>query len=275
MKDIFQAIVETMEKNQPVALATVVRTQGSTPREAGAKMLVYADGSIMGTVGGSAVEGRVIATAQDALADGRPRLLDFDLTERDQLGMLCGGQMQVFVDVITPAPQLVLFGAGHVAQEVARIGAQLGFAVVVVDDRPEWANAARFSQAQRLIVAPLDEALAHITFTPQTYIAIMTGEHSSDEAVLRQMVGLPVAYLGLIGSRRKIKTIFERLRAAGVPEEQLARVHAPIGLPIGGETPAEIAVSIAAEMVQVRWRQKHKGIAAEDRSTGGEQGCQG
>jgi xanthine dehydrogenase accessory factor len=275
MKDIFQAIVEAMEKNQPVALATVVRAQGSTPREAGAKMLVYADGSIMGTVGGSAVEGRVIATAQQALADGRPQLLDFDLTERDQLGMLCGGQMQVFVDVITPAPQLVLFGAGHVAQEVARIGAQLGFAVVVVDGRPEWANAARFPQAQRLIIASLDEAVAQITFTPQTYIAIMTGEHYSDEVALRRVVGLPAAYIGLIGSQRKVKTIFEHLRADGVPEEQLARVHAPIGLPIGGETPAEIAVSIAAELVQVRTRQKHKGIAAEDRSAGGEQGCQG
>jgi len=251
MKDIFQAIVEALEKNQPVALATVVRTQGSTPREAGAKMLVYADGSILGTVGGSAVEGRVIAAAQEALADGQPRLLDFDLTERDQLGMLCGGQMQVFVDVVMPAPQLVLFGAGHVAQEVARSGAQLGFAMVVVDARPEWANAARFPQAQRLIVAPLDEAMTQITFTPQTYMAIMTGEHASDEAVLRQVLGLPVAYIGLIGSRRKIKTIFERLRADGVPEEQLTRVHAPIGLPIGGETPAEIAVSIAAEVVQV------------------------
>jgi xanthine dehydrogenase accessory factor len=267
MKDIFQAIVEALERNQPVALATVVRTQGSTPREAGAKMLVYADGSTLDTIGGAAVEGRVIAAAQAALADGQPRLLDFDLTERDQLGMLCGGQMQVFVDVITPAPQFVLFGAGHVAQEVARIGAQLGFAVVVVDARPEWANAARFPQAQRLIVASLDEAITHLTFTPQTYIAIMTGEHSSDEAVLRRVLGLPVAYIGLIGSRRKIKVIFDHLRADGVPEEQFARVHAPIGLPIGGETPAEIAVSIAAEMVQIRRRQKHKGIAAEDKST--------
>jgi xanthine dehydrogenase accessory factor len=266
MKDIFQAIVEALEKNQPVALATVVRAQGSTPREAGAKMLVYADGSIMGTVGGSAVEGRVTAAAQQALADGQPRLLDFDLTERDQLGMLCGGQMQIFVDVITPAPQLVLFGAGHVAQEIARIGAQLGFAVVVVDARPEWANAQRFPQAQRLIVAPLDEAVAQINVTPQTYIAIMTGEHYSDEVALRRVVGLPAAYIGLIGSQRKVKTIFEHLRADGVPEEQLARVHAPIGLPIGGEKPAEIAVSIAAELVQVWRRQKHKGIAAEDSS---------
>lgn len=272
MKDIFQAIVEALDKNQPVALATVVRAQGSTPRRAGARMLVYADGSILGTVGGSAVEGQVIAAAQQALADGQPRLLDFGLTERDQLGMLCGGQMQVFVDVVTPAPQLVLFGAGHVAQEVARIGAQLGFAVVVVDARPEWANAARFPQAQRLLVAPLDEALAQLTCTPQIYIAIMTGEHYSDEAVLRKAVGSPAAYIGLIGSRRKIKVIFDRLRADGVPEEQLARVHAPIGLPIGGETPAEIAVSIAAELVQVRRRQRHKGIAADDRSAGGEQG---
>jgi len=272
MKDIFQAIVEAMERNQPVALATVVCARGSTPREAGTKMLVYADGSILGTVGGSAVEGRVIAAAQEALADGQPRLLDFDLTEREQLGMLCGGQMQVFVDVVMPAPQLVLFGAGHVAQEVARIGAQLGFAVVVVDARPEWANAARFPQAQRLIVAPLEQALAQITCTPQTYMAIMTGEHYSDETVLRWVLGLPVAYIGLIGSRRKIKVIFDRLQADGVPEEQLARVHAPIGLPIGGETPAEIAVSIAAELVQVHRQQKHKGIAAKDKSAVGEQG---
>ncbi len=158
----------------------------------------------------------------------------------------------MFIEVLQIKPILLIAGAGHVGQPLAEFGHLLGFRVVVADDRAEYASAARFPHADELVVTPMDELAAKVTITPRTHVVIVTPGHEHDEVVLRQMVSSPAAYVGMIGSPRKVRTIFERLQAEGVPEKDLARVYAPIGLQTGGQTPAEIALSILAEIVSVQ-----------------------
>jgi len=256
MQALFEGITQALREGRPVALATVVQARGSTPREAGAKMVVFADGTILGTVGGGAMEAQVIAAAREALAAGESRLLHFTLREGADEGSeepgICGGDADVFIDVMLPQPTLLIAGAGHIAVPLARLGDILGFRVVVVDDRADFATPERFPTAGQLRVGDIATELSKVDINNQTYVVIITRGHAYDEAALRAVVNSPAAYIGMIGSRRKVATVFSHLREAGVSEEALARVHAPIGLDIGAETPEEIAVSIAAEIILVR-----------------------
>ncbi|MBI4758719.1 MAG: XdhC family protein [Chloroflexi bacterium] len=252
MEDIVQLAAEALRQGQRVALVTVTRAVGSTPRSPGAKMLVYPDGSIAGTIGGAAVEARVIQEALTAMGSGAPRNLSYTLDEtKSDLGMLCGGTMEVFVDVLIPKPVLLIFGAGHIAQPLAQIGALAGFAVTVVDERVSLL-VKNFPQAQRLLAKKAADAVAELPIDASTYVVIVTGGHDSDEEALRRVVGTDAAYIGMIGSRRKVKVVLDRLAKEGVPAERLARVRAPIGLDLGAETPEEIALSIMAEIVKVK-----------------------
>jgi xanthine dehydrogenase accessory factor len=250
---VYEAILDALRSGQSACVLTVIEARGSTPREVGTKMLLRADGSTVGTVGGGALEAAALADAGRALADGESRIGKYSLlgqTKQD-LGV-CGGEASVFIEVLQAKPTLLVVGAGHVGQPLAEFGHLLGFRTVVADDRPEFANVARFPKADELVVAPLDELTNQVTITPRTFVVIVTRGHEHDELVLRQVVSSPAAYVGMIGSRRKVRTVFERLRADGVPKENLARVYAPIGLRTGGQTPAEIAVSILAEIVSVQ-----------------------
>jgi xanthine dehydrogenase accessory factor len=244
---VFAAAVEAMQSGRPCALATVVNAIGSAPRHPGSRMLVYGDGSIEGTVGGGAFEERVRAEAAVALADAQPRLVHVDLGI--DLGMACGGGMDVYIEPLRVQPQLLLFGAGHIGRQVADIAQRLGFHVTVFDDRPEQANEARFPGCDIRCGQILD-MLADLTSTETTFILSVTHGHSLDEQVLGHFIERPWAWLGVIGSRTKIALVFEKLAARGVPEERLARVSAPVGLDIGAETPEEIAVAIVAEIVR-------------------------
>jgi xanthine dehydrogenase accessory factor len=253
METLYARIAQAVEQGQSIALATLVRVQGSTPRELGSKMLVYADGQIAGTIGGGAVEAAVIEEAVQALARGEPRLLQYELREPDQgdLG-ICGGEAEVFVDVIAPRPTLLVVGGGHVAMPVAELAYQCGFRVVVLDDRPEMVSAARFPHAAERLTGDMMAQLGELELTPQWHVVIVTRGHAHDLEALRAVVGTQAAYVGMIGSRRKVRTTYERLIADGVPQSLLERVHAPIGLDIGAQTPAEIAVSILAEIIWLR-----------------------
>jgi xanthine dehydrogenase accessory factor len=251
--ELYQAAVDAMGRGEPVALATVVRVEGSTPREVGAKMVVYADGRIAGTVGGGKLEASVIEAATKAIADGTPRMMYFELQDLEAGDPgICGGTAEVFIDVTVPRPTLLLVGAGHVAMPVAEIGHMAGFRVVVLDDRSDMANAERFPHTAERIVADIVETLHDYAFAPDTYIVIVTRGHALDEKALREVIDVPVAYVGMIGSRRKVRVIFDHLRADGIDEALIERVRAPIGLDIGSETPAEIAVSIVAQLIAER-----------------------
>ncbi len=216
-------------------------------------MLILEDGRLSGSIGGGCTEAEVCRLASTVMRSGKAALLSFDLTEDDaeESGLLCGGTMEVYVEPILPDPLLFVFGAGHIGQCVAGIVQTLGFKVAVIDDRIKYANAERFPGAA-LYVAPWDEAFAQLPVNDSSYILIATRGHRFDLACLRYAVQSPARYVGLLGSRRKNRLLFEALEKQGIDPALFERVHAPVGLEIGSETPEEIAVSIAAELIAVR-----------------------
>ncbi len=256
--DVFEELVRLRREGRVCALATVVRTSGSTPRKAAPRMVVASDGQLWGTIGGGRVEKEVADAAVALLAEGadaRSCLLRFHLT-RD-LAMCCGGEMEVFLEPMVPAPLLVVCGGGHVARALVPLGRSIGFSPIVVEDLEELGTAERFPDAERLVDSFDVRVCKDITLDDNTYVVIVTRDHAQDQALLQQLVDHQLAYLGLIGSRRKIEMFKQRLEARGFDRARLDRVHAPIGLDIGAQTPEEIAVSIAAELVAVRAARRH------------------
>ena len=250
---VYEAALEAIRRGEPAAVATVVEARGTTPRGVSAKMLIYADGRTVGTVGGGDVEARVIAEARAAIAEGQPRELAYRPVAGEQGDPdICGGDMRIFIEVLTPRPTLLIVGGGHVGQAVAELGAFLGYRVAVVDERAGMVTPERFPWAETRLVGDPAQQIASFPLTGHTCVVMVTPHHSLDEKVLAVLAGRPVAYVGLIGSRRRTGHTFERARKAGVPEELLAQVHTPIGLDIGAETPKEIAVSILAEIIAVQ-----------------------
>lgn len=249
MRDVWAALSGAADRGERVALATVIGVDGSAPRAAGARMVVWPDGHIVGTVGGGNFEHQVVAQAVEALRVGAPRRWSVHLT-RD-LGMCCGGAMDVYIEPLDVDEDLVIYGAGHVAQPTARIAHTLGFRVTVVDEREDLATRERFPDARLVVGDPRAHARALAT-DPRTYVFVTTHTHALDQDLLEILLPRPWAWLGLIGSRAKLAKFFVRLRAAGVDEAHFGRVSGPVGLDIGAETPAEIAVSVAAELVRVR-----------------------
>lgn len=248
MRDVTLAMLEVLDGGGRGALATVVRSSGSTPQEPGARILLRPDGTTIGTIGGGAIEHHVISELRACVVDGRPRTVQKDLV-RD-LGMCCGGRMEVFVEPVEGRPRLVVFGAGHVGKACAQLATTLGFRVVVVDDREDLNSEARFPGCERLLLEP-SESADDLAPTERDWFLIVTHDHRLDEEALDVFARLPHAYLGLIGSRRKVYRIFARIQARrGLPD--LSRVYAPVGLDIGAVSPEEIAVSIASELIALR-----------------------
>jgi xanthine dehydrogenase accessory factor len=262
MRDLYEEVVRLRAEGERAVLATVVRAQGSTPREAGAKMLVYEDGSIRETIGGGSLEAAVIREALDTLAAGEPRLVHHDLTgpEASDVGMICGGALDVFLEPILSDPKVFLFGGGHVSLPVARLSKRVGFRVAVIDNRPEFASRERFPEADEVVIEEFSSAFKKLKIDGESYAVILTRGHVYDQEVLEWALGTEARYIGMIGSRKKVQAIFRNLREKGIPEEKLAAVHSPIGLDIGALTPEEIAVSIVAELI--RERRKGRGGGA-------------
>jgi xanthine dehydrogenase accessory factor len=259
MEDIFQEIVRIRSEGQRAALATVISAKGSTPRETGSKMLIRTDGTILGSIGGGSLEAQVCKEAIKVMTENRSMLLRFDLTGKEvaEEGMICGGNMEVFVEPILPEPCLLIFGAGHISLFLAKMGKMVGFRVVVVDDRPEFANRERFPEADEVIAQDFPAAFQQLAANRTSYIAIVTRGHLQDETVLEWAVRTDAAYIGMIGSRKKNQAVFSNLRERGVPEKKLKEVHAPIGLNINAKTPEEIAMSIMAEIIKARREGDH------------------
>jgi xanthine dehydrogenase accessory factor len=253
MDNFYRALVEAIQQNKSAAVATIVKTVGSSPREVGSKMLVYPDGTIVGSVGGGEMEARVIQAAQESMRDGKPRYLDMTLSNEERGDpLICGGEMQIFVEPLVTAPTLLIVGAGHIGAACAELGKFLGFRVLVLDDRAEMLTRDKFPMADERYVGDMAEQVRQLDLTPQTYIVLVTRAHTTDAPVLRAIIDQPAAYIGMLGSKRRVLTVFEMLKQEGVSEDAFARVHAPIGISIGAETPQEIAVSILAEVISVK-----------------------
>ena len=227
---------------------------GSTPQRVGAKMLVYADGRSVGTIGGGCYENDAMGRAREAIAAGTPLLLKYDLNDDfvQESGLICGGQMEVYIDPIAPSPCLYVIGAGHVGWHLAKMAADAGFRIHVIDDREKFANRDRFPAADAIAVEDIGAWLHRADLPASAYAVVVTRGHTHDFEAIRALAARDLRYLGLIGSRAKVARIFDALLAEGMPAECLDRVHAPIGLDLGAITPAEIAVSILAELIAVR-----------------------
>jgi xanthine dehydrogenase accessory factor len=268
---IYQAIVELEERNEPGALCTIVRSQGSTPRRSTSKMLVYPDGSIMGTVGGGELENRVIREARQVIQSGQARMLEYSMTDpkRGDPGV-CGGQLEIYVEPIQPKPVLVVLGAGHVGKAVAHLAKWLGFRVVVSDDRVEFCNPEATPGGDEYQAVLMEELPQHMEITPWTYMVLTTRGSNIDIPGLPALLKTPAAYIGVIGSRRRWTVTRNKLLEAGVPEDELARVRSPMGLELNAETPEEIAVSIMAEIIMLRAGGDGRVMAGKRFESGGE-----
>jgi len=254
MKDVFEATLRAAQQGEAAALVTVTATQGSTPQKAGAKMVVYADGRIVGTIGGGCVEAEMTWRARHAIETRRPELVGYDLTpdQAGEDGLVCGGRMQVFIEPIEGTPTLCLFGAGHVAQPLARLAKGVGFRVEVADDRIKFANRERFPDADLVIVEGFAAAATQMTLGGATYAVVVTRGHRGDADALAAVLGRGLRFVGLLGSKPKMVHVLAELEERGLPAEALAEVHCPLGVEIGAATPEEIAVSILAEIIAVR-----------------------
>jgi xanthine dehydrogenase accessory factor len=258
-QEVFAAVADALERGEPAALVTIVSTTGSTPQRVGAKMLVFGDGRMVGTIGGGCYENDAFGKAREAIANRRPELVHYELSDdfAQETGLICGGQMDVYIEPIEPSPELFIVGAGHVGFHLARLAGEVGFRVHVIDDREKFANAERFPDAVELVVDDIPSWLSRTSLPPQGYAVIVTRGHTNDLEALRALAVRELRYLGLIGSRAKVARIYEALAADHLPAAALERVHAPIGLDIGAVTPQEIAVSILAELIAVKHGKTH------------------
>jgi xanthine dehydrogenase accessory factor len=251
--DVLQSVADLEKQNDAGVLCIVVKSEGSTPRGAGSKMLVYSDGSIVGSIGGGELENRVIGEAEKALLDGKPRVLEYSMTDptRGDPGV-CGGQLEVYVEPILPKPTVIVVGAGHVGRAVAHLAHWLGFRVVINDDRPEFCTPESVPGADEYHPLTLSDLPHHTKITPWTYLILTTRGMDVDVEGLPSLLETPAGYIGIIGSQRRWASARKALIEQGISEEQLNKVRSPIGLELNAETPEEIAVSIMAEIIMLR-----------------------
>jgi xanthine dehydrogenase accessory factor len=251
--DLFEEIVKMRRAGQRGALATIVHTNGSIPSYESSRMLVREDGSLAGTIGGGCVEAEVWAAAKEVMLNEAPRKMVFNLNNEASYdnGLICGGTVEIFVEPILPQPILYLFGGGHVSMAVAKAAGAAGFAIGVIDDREAFANPQRFPAAQEVFTS-YDDAFAKIHPNASTYLVIVTRGHKEDMRVLAWAARTEARYVGMIGSRRKVLSVYKALEKEGYKPEEFERIYAPMGLEIGALSPEEIAISIVAELIAVR-----------------------
>ena len=253
-QEVFAALSDALRQGEEVALVTIVSSTGSTPQRVGAKMLVFADGRTVGTIGGGCSENDACWKAREAIKDRRPLNVSFELNDdfAQETGLVCGGQMEVFIEPVEPSPEVYVFGAGHVGYFVVKMAHEVGFKVHVIDDREKFADTERFSEGIDVVVDDIPTWIETHQLPPTAYAVIVTRGHTHDLDALRALTASPLRYLGLIGSKAKVKRLYDALIEEGLSPDALKAVHAPIGLDIGAVTPQEIAVSILAELVAVK-----------------------
>ncbi len=266
--DVYEELVRLRRSGQKCAIATIVQVNGSIPSYESAKLLVREDGSLVGTIGGGCVEAEVWNAAREVMESEKPRHMTFNLGQDAAYdnGLICGGQLNVFVEPVLPQPFAYIFGAGHISKSISKIATLAGFATVVVDNRDAYANRDRFPEADAIHAAEYEEVFPKLDINESSYLIIVTRGHKDDMRVLRWAVNTRARYVSMIGSKRKTIGVVRELEKEGIPREAFDRIFAPMGLEIGAITPEEIAVSVVAEMIAVRrharsdWQRLSKSI---------------
>ena len=269
--DVFEELVRLRNLGQKCALATIVEVRGSIPSYQSAKLLVREDGSMTGTIGGGCVEAEVWNAAREVIETEKPKRLTFNLGQDAAYdeGLICGGQLEVFIEPVEPQNRALIFGAGHISKSLSQIATLAGFASVVIDDREAFASRERFPEAEEVHAAEYEEIFPRLGINETSYLIVVTRGHRDDMRVLRLAAGTPARYIAMIGSRRKVLNVVRELEKEGISREALEKIHAPMGLDIGAVSPEEIAVSVTAEMIAVRrnaasnWRSLSMSVMAE------------
>ncbi len=249
--NVMKNILREFDDGKEAAIVTITKSSGSTPRQIGTSMGVLEDKSIIGTIGGGALENRIIELAMEAIKEGTSKAHHLPL-DSEGIEMICGGDVDIFIDVYKQKPVLLIAGGGHVAYELYRAASLLDFDIVIFDDRKEFLNYERFPLAKRLILGSMDEELKNYEMRKNTYIVIVTRGHSLDQECLEAVIHADVKYIGAMGSKRKIKIMMDNLKELGYTNEELNKVYAPIGLDIATNKPSEIAISILGEILQIK-----------------------
>jgi xanthine dehydrogenase accessory factor len=270
--DVFDELVRLRSLGQKCALATIVQVKGSIPAFQTAKLLVREDGSLVGTIGGGCVEAEVWNAAREVIATEKPRNMSFSLGQDAAYdnGLICGGQLEVFVECITPQPVALVFGGGHISKSLSKVLDLAGFKVSIVDNRQAYANRERFPEATEVYAEEYEDVFPKLEVNESTYLVIVTRGHRDDMRVLRWAIGTRARYIAMIGSKRKTISVIKELEKEGVSRAAFERVFAPMGLEIGAVSPEEIAVSVTAEMIAVRrdpegtWRTLSKSVFADE-----------
>ncbi|MGW8194566.1 MAG: XdhC family protein [Desulforhopalus sp.] len=251
VEQVFEKLVGRQQRGEPCALVLVVDVKGSAPAKTGARMAVFADGEIAGTVGGGSMEKEAIDLALLAMETGKASLHHVDLAKPPDY--VCGGRATLYVDPVLPSASLIIAGGGHVGQALCQVASTAGFSVTVVDDREEFAEQAILPGASKVICCNFTEIFDRVQVTPSTYVVCATRGHAHDYTVVSRALNTGAAYIGLVGSRSKKAAFFRRLQQEnGATAADLARIYTPVGLNIGAVSPAEIAISITAQLIAVR-----------------------
>lgn len=270
--DLLEEVVRLRREGRKCALATIVEVNGSIPSYESAKILVRDDGTMAGTIGGGCVEADVWAAAREALETEKPRRMKFNLGQDAAYdnGLICGGQLEVYIEPLLPQPKAFIFGAGHISKSLCQVAALAGFSTAVIDNRESFANRERFPLADEVYAEEYEEVFPHLGVNSSSYLIIVTRGHRDDMRVLRWAVTSGARYIAMIGSKRKTIAVVKELEKEGIPREAFERLYAPMGLDIGAITPEEIAIAVAAEMIAVRrnpdsaWRSVAKSVFAHD-----------
>src|ERR1700757_1622718 len=252
--DVYEEIVKLRREGRKGAVATIVNVRGSIPSFKTAKMLVRDDGSMIGTIGGGCVEAEVWTAAREVIETEKPKHLTFNLGQDAAYdnGLICGGQLDVFVEPVLPIPHAFIFGAGHISKSLSKVATLAGFASVVIDNRESFANRERFPEAAAVHAAEYEDVFPTLPINETSYVIIVTRGHRDDMRVLKMAIATAARYIAMIGSKRKVLNVIRELEKEGIPRAAFERIFAPMGLDIGAISPEEIAISVAAEMIAVR-----------------------
>ena len=250
MNDVFHLISQHLRAGESGVWVVVTRVEGHTPQVVGAKMIVRSNGAVVGTVGGGRFEHVITEKALEVLAHGIPQTVTLRL--KAELGMCCGGEMEVYMEPYAPAERVICFGAGHVAESTVACASRCGFEAIVVDERSDWNTMERFATATDRVVVHHADFMSDFQFRATDLVTIMTHNHDYDRDILASVLRVHRGYVGMIGSTRKVAQCFKQLRLEGFEDADLERVHAPIGLDILAESPAEIGVAVVGELIRYR-----------------------
>jgi len=270
--DVYEELVRLRNLGQKCALATIVEVRGSIPSYETAKLLVREDGSIIGTIGGGCVEAEVWNAAREVMQTEKPKHLTFNLGQDAAYdnGLICGGQLDVFIEPVLPVPRAFIFGAGHISKSLSKVATLAGFATVVVDNRDAFANRERFPEAADVHAAEYEGVFPNLPINETSYVIIVTRGHRDDMRVLKLAIATPARYIAMIGSKRKVLNVIRELEKEGIPRAALERIHGPHGPRYRRGFSRGDRHSVAAEMIAVRrgaasnWRSLSMSVFADE-----------